>query len=296
MLASATVAGELFDGVAELLGVDGVAAGPPSPRSRVSTWCRRTGTWSTGVAEPSPAVVAIDGRCACSRRVAPGCTGRCQGGCVAGCVGGVRRRAGGALRRQRVRGERPVARGSRSRRGGVGRRCAATAPDRRVPWQRRVAHEPARSPPRYGRGPVRAAATEAARRARSVALSVTACSAILRSPRRPARSGSNHSGSSQRDVGDGRCRAASSGCWWARVRRWVTAGMSARSKARITSRMSLASATSVLSVTTQSRFCVAAAGGGDVQAAAGRHRRDERRGCGRRCRTGSRARSPRSPT
>ena len=156
------------------------------------------------------------------------------------------------------------------------RRCAATAPDRRVP-------SAAASCSRAGavaastRARSRcAAATEAARRARSVSLSVTACSAILRSPRSSARSGSNHSGISQRAVGAGRCRAASSGCWWARVRRWVTAGMSARSKARIVSRVSLASATSVLSVTTQSRLCVAAAGGGDVQAAAGRHRRDER--------------------
>ena len=66
-------------------------------------------------------------------------------------------------------------------------------------------------------------------------------------------------------LGDGtasrRCRSLAchlGGCWWARVRRWVTAGMSARSKARIVSRVSLASATSSL-VTTQSSSVAARA-------------------------------------
>ena len=52
--------------------------------------------------------------------------------------------------------------------------------------------------------------------------------------------------------------------------------MSARSKARIVSRVSLASATSVAVGDDAEQVLVAAAGGGDVQAAAGRHRRDER--------------------
>ena len=79
----------------------------------------------------------------------------------------------------------------------------------------------------------------------------------------------NHPGISQRGVGVGAAGAICRGVDWARVRRWVVAGMSARSTARMASRTSRASATSSLSVTTQSVLCVAAAGGGDVQAAAG---------------------------
>ena len=52
----------------------------------------------------------------------------------------------------------------------------------------------------------------------------------------------------------GSCRRVPSGPCAARVRRWVVAGMSARSMARIASRTSRASATSSLSVTTQTRF------------------------------------------
>ena len=56
---------------------------------------------------------------------------------------------------------------------------------------------------------------------------------------------------------------------WARVRRWVVAGMSARSVARMASRTSRASAMSSLSVIDADDVAFGAAGGGDVQAAAG---------------------------
>ena len=112
---------------------------------------------------------------------APGCTGRCPGGCGAGCVGGVRRRARGGLRRQRVRGERPVARAASCRAGAL-RRCAATVPDRRVPWRRRVAHEPARSLPRHGRS--LSCRGGRGRKTSPLSLtSVTACSATVSSLR-----------------------------------------------------------------------------------------------------------------
>ena len=84
---------------------------------------------------------------------------------------------------------------------------------------------------------------ETASRTRSASASVAACSATVRSLRSSWRNGSNHSGTAHRPGAYG-CRHASAGCCWARVRRWVTAGMSARSKARIVSRVSLASATS----------------------------------------------------
>ncbi len=66
-------------------------------------------------------------------------------------------------------------------------------------------------------------------------------------------------------------------CWivWARVRRWVVAGMSARSLWRMVSRTSRASAMSLLSVMTHSSVLVAAAGRGDVQTATCRRRRGE---------------------
>ena len=133
VLVSATVAGELCDGVAELLDVDGVAAGPSIPQLEGFDLSSQDRDLVEGVAEPNPACRGDRAPCVPRRRVpAPGCTGRCQGGCVAGCVGGVRRRAGGGLRRRRARGGRPVARASRSCRGGAVRRCAATGPDRRV--------------------------------------------------------------------------------------------------------------------------------------------------------------------
>jgi hypothetical protein len=64
----------------------------------------------------------------------------------------------------------------------------------------------------------------------------------------------NQSGMVYRDVGVGACGASSRDVVWARVRRWVVAGMSARSVATMASRMSRASATSELSVTTQIRL------------------------------------------
>ena len=60
--------------------------------------------------------------------------------------------------------------------------------------------------------------------------------------------------------------------WWscsASCRRWVTAGMSARSLAMIASRTSRASATSWVSVTTSTRLSCCATGDRHVQAAAG---------------------------
>jgi hypothetical protein len=71
VLASATVVGELCDGVAELSGVDGVAAGPPSPQVEGFDLSSQDRDLVAGVAEPSPGVVAIEGRLclleACSR-------------------------------------------------------------------------------------------------------------------------------------------------------------------------------------------------------------------------------------
>ena len=55
----------------------------------------------------------------------------------------------------------------------------------------------------------------------------------------------------------------------------MVAGRSARSMARMVSRISRASAGSLLSVMTRIRFVVAAAGRGDVQTATCRHRRGE---------------------
>ena len=75
---------------------------------------------------------------------------------------------------------------------------------------------------------------------------------------------SNHSGTSHRGCSCGACRSC-----WASCRRWVTAGVSARSLARIASRMSRASPMSLVSVTTSTRFSSLAAGDRDVQAAAG---------------------------
>ena len=59
------------------------------------------------------------------------------------------------------------------------------------------------------------------------------------------------------------------GIWWARSRRWVTAGMSARSWASTASRTSRASARSCVLGDDVDAVLVAAAGGADVQAAVG---------------------------
>ena len=62
MLVSATVVGELFDGVAELMDVDGVAAGPSIPQLKGFDLSSQDRYLVEGVAEPNPGVVAIERR------------------------------------------------------------------------------------------------------------------------------------------------------------------------------------------------------------------------------------------
>ncbi len=62
VLVSATVAGELCDGVAELLDVDGVAAGPSTPLLEGFDLSSQDRDLVEGAAEPNPGVVAIEGR------------------------------------------------------------------------------------------------------------------------------------------------------------------------------------------------------------------------------------------
>ena len=73
VLVSATVAGELCDGVAELLDVDRVAAGPSTPLLEGVDLSSQDRDLVESSAEPNPGVVAIDGRLclvdACSRLV-----------------------------------------------------------------------------------------------------------------------------------------------------------------------------------------------------------------------------------
>ena len=73
VLVSATVAGELCDGVAELLDVDGVAAGPSTPQLEGFDLSSQDRDLVERAAEPNPGVVAVEGRLclfdACSRLV-----------------------------------------------------------------------------------------------------------------------------------------------------------------------------------------------------------------------------------
>jgi hypothetical protein len=73
VVVSAMVAGELGDGVAELLDVDGVAAGPSIPQLERFDLSSQDRDLVEGVAEANPGVVAVEGRLrvveACSRLV-----------------------------------------------------------------------------------------------------------------------------------------------------------------------------------------------------------------------------------
>ena len=151
--------------------------------SRVSTWCRRPGTWPRGRgAEPGMSWRSQRGLRLLQRVPAPGCTARCQDGCDVGWLEGVRRRmaadsAAPSSWRAARRPCKPL-----SCRGGVGRRCADRA------WSACpvVAASCSRA------GAVAASIRMRSRRARSPRpqdeppqsqLSVTACSATSSSPR-----------------------------------------------------------------------------------------------------------------
>ena len=177
----APVAGELLDGVAEVLDVDGVAAGPSIPLLEGVDPSSQDRDPVEGVAEPNPGVVAIErGVClvgACPRLVVPVDV-------RAGAVPGVLEVFDGALSADFGVGELVAGGPSPAPAGRVEAAvCVGVLPPGLIgvscgggelPTSRR------RSLPRYGRGRRRAAAAEAANRARSTSLSVAVCSAILR--------------------------------------------------------------------------------------------------------------------
>ena len=218
----------------ESLDVEPVFADGGQPSCRGGRWCRscgagrarragwrlpgrgvrRRGRFVDGCARGSPRRVRAAAR-RCGRRGA-GCGVAGEGRCR---VDVVRRRDAGVLR--------PLG----SRRG------AGRLDRRRLLRPLRQERESA----------LAAAAVACARRADCCASRV---SASRRARWASARTPGNQSGISQRGVGVGASGAACRGADWARARRWVVAGMSARSTARMASRTSRASAMSSLSVTT----------------------------------------------
>ena len=172
-------------------------------------------------AEPNPGVVAIEGRLclldACSRLVVlvDVRTGAVPGllevfdGALAADLGGSELVASG-----------PSPAPARRVEAASVRRCAATAPDRRVAWRRRVAHEPARSLPRYGRGRVAPRLPRPRVEPAQPQLSVAACSATVDARvRRSCEEWFEPLGDDTAPVAADGCRHASAGCWWASARR-----------------------------------------------------------------------------
>ena len=281
------------DGSAKVVGVDGGAGGPSTPGVEGVAPLLQSGIWLScgGLGERR----GSDGAGRCGRRwrwLTPACTARRAGvlPLVLGRVGGWP--TGRGCRRRRARGVPAVAVGVRCGRGAIRRRRVHGWLGQLELRRRRAAGDARAWPRRHGRARLR-------RRRRAVEpltfgrqLGLAGLGGGKVGPRLAAQRLEP-----VRDRATRRCDGRASGSWprvsSARVRRWVTAGMSARSRARMPSRTSRASATSSLSVTTQSRFSSR-----PRVAATYRPRRvvtgEAGRWRGRRCRIGSRARSRRS--